>query len=199
NSTLVGMPQLTILVWAKNNKTFIDATGGELIFSKAGSGTPDSYIIYWAMDEAYGCQIDTGGGLKTHEPGDKMQDTEWHQYGLHYNGATLSVIFDGVIKSGGTAVTGLIASNAGHSLGIGGEGTNASWDGLIDHAVMWGRALTSNEVALLYREPFCMFEKDNIALMAVEAPAPGGGQVIMITSLPLLFIGLYLWKYKEAA
>ncbi len=76
----------------------------------------------------------------------------------------------------------------------------------LEYAFLYNRALSASEVALLHREPFCMFEQDNIALMAVEAPAPGGGQVIMITSLPwilsipLLYGIVYLrTKYKEAA
>ncbi len=89
----------------------------------------------------------------------------------------------------------------GGTLKMGKYGGNANYlNGQIDLPMVWNRALSASEIALLYREPFCMFEQDNIALMAVEAPAPGGGQVIMITSLPILFIGLYLCrKYKEAA
>ena len=58
--------------------------------------------------------------------------------------------------------------------------------GQIDFIIRWNRALSASEIALIYREPFCMSEKDDVALMAVQAPT--GGQVIIITGMiPLLF------------
>jgi len=65
--------------------------------------------------------------------------------------------------------------------------------GNLDYGILYNRALSSSEIALLYREPFCMFKKDDIALMAAAAEAPpGGGQFIIIQmsaiSLPFIVI-----------
>ena len=49
------------------------------------------------------------------------------------------------------------------------------FEGLIDNVVYWNRALTASEIALLYREPFCMFEQDPIELWsAATLGAPVG-------------------------
>ncbi len=87
---------------------------------------------------------------------------------------------------------------------LGQKGATAS--DLVDYGwfIMYDRQISVSEVAELYWNSFGMFEQDDIALMAVEAPAPGGGQVIMITTLPWilsipLLVGIvYLrTKHKE--
>ncbi len=64
-----------------------------------------------------------------------------------------------------------------------------AFDGIIDHATIYNRALSASEIALLYREPFCMFEKDDIAMMEASIPPPAvGGQVILISMFPIFFV-----------
>lgn len=46
------------------------------------------------------------------------------------------------------------------------------WDGLIEYLFIYNRALSASEIAQLYREPFCMFDRDDIALWS---PATQGG------------------------
>ena len=67
----------------------------------------------------------------------------------------------------------------------------ASLGAVVEFATFYNRALTASEIALLYREPFCMFERDDIALMEAAIVAPTvGGQVIIISKavIPLLLI-----------
>jgi len=62
--------------------------------------------------------------------------------------------------------------------------------GVIDNALYFNRALSSSEIALLYREPFCFMQGAPVPMYAEEAPPAGGGQVIMIqmTAIPLAAI-----------
>jgi len=75
-------------------------------------------------------------------------------------------------------------------IGIGAlyDSTPSYSDGGVEMAMIYNRALSASEVALLYREMFCMFEEDNIALMAVEAPAVGGQVIIIQTMIPVFLI-----------
>ena len=49
---------------------------------------------------------------------------------------------------------------------IGLDGAQSAYfsTGNIDHVLLFNRALSASEIALLYREPFCMFERDPIEL-----------------------------------
>jgi hypothetical protein len=53
---------------------------------------------------------------------------------------------------------------------------NSYFNGYIDDVMIFNRALTAQEVAQLYREPFCMFDRPSIGLLYVP---PAGGQTIL--------------------
>ena len=76
-------------------------------------------------------------------------------------------------------------------------GRTAYWEGMIDHVLIYNRALTAGEIQKLYREPFCMYEEDSVAMMYdySGAPAPTG-QVIMISTVPIVLLGL-LWLNRS--
>ena len=61
----------------------------------------------------------------------------------------------------------------------------------VDNLSIYNRILHPSEIALLYREPFCMVEREPIELWVIEEP-PTGGQVIMIqmSMIPLIFFTL---------
>ena len=126
---------------------------------------------------------------------------EWmHCTAVFESDSKRAIYINGIWESENPTIQGSIGIIDKFTIGRNEFATPGEWiNSQIDHVIIYNRALSPSEVAELYREPFCMFAEDNIiALMAVEAPAPSGGQVIMITSLPVIFIGLYLWKYKEA-
>ncbi len=75
-----------------------------------------------------------------------------------------------------------------------------TWKGLIENVMIWNRALSASEIALLYREPFGMFVKDDIVLL--EAGIPTGVPVPVFYyhyvnhAAPLLpIIPFGLWCY----
>ena len=84
---------------------------------------------------------------------------------------------DGAFINSGT-YNGSISSLAS-TWRIGDHNTDHSiWDGRIFYFYWWNRALSASEIAQLYREPFCMFWRDDIGLWKSEA-APTGNAGIM--------------------
>jgi hypothetical protein len=71
--------------------------------------------------------------------------------------------------------------------------------GNIDMAILYDRALSPSEMALHYREPFCMVGASwDWALYGAVAAPPTGGQVIMIqmTAIPAFLILLIVLGFS---
>jgi len=67
-------------------------------------------------------------------------------------------------------------------LTIGARTTEESgWKGTISYVYVYNRALTANEITQLYREPFCMFEQDDISLW--QSVIQAAAQVIIINMM----------------
>ena len=135
-----------------------------------------------------------------------VADSENHILVMTWDGTTARYYLDGIYK--GTLNVGAAAEETTQRIIFGARtnGTGFFLTGKENYVYIYNRALSPSEVAEIYADFTVMMQKDNIALMAVEAPAPTGGQVIMITtlpwilSIPLLYGIVYLrTKYKEAA
>lgn len=126
-----------------------------------------------------------------------MQD-KWQFVVGTYDGSNVRIFVDGIEKDS-AAVSSIRDSSLSVRIGQTPLGTK-DFNGTIDHVTIYNIALTPSEIAELYREPFCMVERDDIAVMAkaAEAPPPTGGQVIMIlmSAIPLFLIP-FLVKRKN--
>ena len=114
----------------------------------------------------------------------------WYYVVGVYDGINSHIYIDGVLKHSMSASI----TPSGSTLLIG-DGQQGGWDGFngqIDNAMLFNRALSASEIALLYREPFCFMAEDLPVEMMYEyaAPPPSGSQVIMIqmASIPFIFI-----------
>ena len=101
---------------------------------------------------------------------------EWFQVVARVSGAGNQVFVNGVL--GGTVPDGTSTFN-GYTTAevfIGGQTDSmpADFDGIIDHCVIWDRALSDHEIADLYIRPFAMFERPSIELWS--AAIVGGGE-----------------------
>ncbi len=98
-----------------------------------------------------------------------------YEVGFVYDGQYLRLFLDGVqVKSSSIGSFTVNSSAAPVHIGaqhaVGGGWFNAL-NGLIDYVMIWNRSLSSSEIALLYREPFYMFERAWI-------PKLIGGQIV---------------------
>ena len=110
----------------------------------------------------------------------------WHTVAVTQDSSNnYAMYLDGVlVKSGSTVALDLV--QVANDIVIGAFTTGGIWDlnGQISHIYIFNRALSSSEIALLYREPFCMFERNPIELWvgSVGAGAPAGNAGIMTTN-----------------
>ncbi len=164
-----GSSPRTINVWFKLN----------------GTATANYFIAYGT--DAEGQRVDIGRSstgwfgvaVSGHAYGFTWAgDTIWHNaIAVYPSGETSSdkwkIYFDGVEQSlstqAGSPVTMATTLNLAR-IGRNVSGTQY-FNGLIDHAMIWNRALSASEIALLHQEPFCMFDR---------AWRPGliGGQIV---------------------
>ncbi len=79
---------------------------------------------------------------------------KWYQAVVTFDGTTQSLYVDGILADSDNITGTLFQSDS--VFRISREGASGP-NGLIDHVMIFNRALTAGEIALLYREPFCMF------------------------------------------
>ncbi len=82
----------------------------------------------------------------------------WTQMATTYDGITLKLYLNGAMV-GSSAQTGTPDTSVlSASLGRLGSVASNFYDGKIDHVLFWNEALTANEIAYLYCEPFCFMQ-----------------------------------------
>lgn len=114
---------------------------------------------------------------------------EWCQVVGTLEGTTGKIYVNSILKrtsAGNTQISGVTGVGIGRY-----NGGSAYWNSQIDHVMAWSRALTSQEIASLYADPFQMFEQEELVVNAAAAPAGGQVIIIMMSSIPaLLVVGL---------
>jgi len=96
----------------------------------------------------------SGGTVSGNDWSDFFSFGEWIFVAITKQGSTLSAYKNGVYVS---SKTDIIWTGAVTSFKIGGKSTY--FNGLIDHVMIFSRALCASEIARLYREPFAMFSR----------------------------------------
>jgi len=136
---------ITIEAWIKVNQTNSDYNWRGLV-TKGNSSwrmqeTPDVGRIYFA-----------GSGLSTDLSGNRnLNDEQWHHVATIYDGTNIYLYVDGVLDAS-TPATGTIWQN-NSPVEIGNTYNNPNnycFDGLIDEASIYNRALSAAEIAAIY-------------------------------------------------
>lgn len=78
-------------------------------------------------------------------------DPIWYQNGVQI-ATTERLTPSGTFRSGGSYMT----------IGNSSEGTNGVWDGIVFHARVWNRLLTSKEARELYKNPYQIYRKPGV-------------------------------------
>jgi len=173
SSPLQIFTQMTFLAWTKNIRYFFEADGEHLSFF-----TNDSTVYYIGHN-----QLSTETSFIS---GPDATDGNWHQIGFTWDGTNFFLYVNAVKitpynNPTGTGTIDLTGGNLtlGYNPSRGGYSTGQN-----DHVMIFNRALSASEIAQLYREPFCMFERDPIELWsaATLGAAPPAGMAGAMTT-----------------
>jgi hypothetical protein len=74
---------------------------------------------------------------------------EWHHVAGVYGNGSVSVYLDGVLDASAETATPIMANEFNVEIGRNPEGTDRTWDGLIDELLIYNRALSAEEVSFL--------------------------------------------------
>jgi len=127
---------------------FTDAEGGSMKFF-VGNGSSWSNSI--TTDAVFNADI-------------------WHHFVITCDGSFFKAYIDGILQSDTEAYTSTVKLN---SFIISGSSNN--YVGKFDNLGIFNRALGAGEIQQLYREPFCMFQRELIELWAASGGAPPAG------------------------
>ena len=164
---ITGLTRFAISIWVKAAQD--DPAATRIFFSNydgtnrnefGGSSTNNRLNLYITNTLYY------------YWDGIDWDDTHWHHLATTWDGTTAYLYFDGVQYS--STGSGDPSDNNTQGLTIGDRTSHpgaAIFSGLLDLPMIYNRALSPSEIALLYREPFCMFERAWI-------PKLIGGQIV---------------------
>jgi hypothetical protein len=144
-NTLYGLDALTLSLWARKSTT---NAGGFLIQKHL------SYKLEILNNQLQAYLFDKAGtryNLST--PVNSIADTYWHHFALTQDSTAVKIYIDGVQRSvvspGNISGT---ASNPDRSVVIGKDPWGNAFSGTIDEVNVYGRALTSTEIASIAKE-----------------------------------------------
>ena len=198
NINLDGFAQMSLFIWCQA------ASGAQvddwaILFHKAAISY---YIAQNGSINQLTYYIKTGGVADSIAGATPFWDGNWHLVGSTDDGTWFRAYEDG-IEVASLEKSGPVLDSAFNPY-VGSQGGSENFfDGKLDLPMIFNRALSASEIAELYREPFGMFVKDDIAILATAAvpPPPPTGQVItiIITVAPFLIIPAYIFTKKRKA
>ena len=182
-----GASELTLVIWVKITNLTKDNT---LIAKDAFVDTPQ--LLLWRDESGFSSgrtntfsiKISNGANSATIEGAtNASSDTDYHQIAVTYLGgdsAGLRLYIDGKEDPNSPVSTASVATleSNSNSLRIGehiSDGIGKGLVGSVDHFALFNRALSTSEIAYLFREPFCMFD-------ASAKPYLASGQIVNLSS-----------------
>jgi len=171
---------LTILAWGKADAItaghclagFVDASAeNQQLRIDFIHGIPDRARIFWYSGSPVDIysQSTLSTGIWYQLVGVFVSDTEKHLY--------LNGVLEKTETTSYTIPTGLNKLGIGRALD---NTPSGGFNGIIDHVMIYNRILSSSEIALLYREPFCMF-KDPAEIALLGGYQSVGGEEFIRT------------------
>ncbi len=151
----------TISVWVNADFLPTDTDYDRIIDLEGRIGYIQAISSTWVFG------IYNGAALKEVSSATNYATGQWvHIVGVYDKGAdTVTIAIDGIIRATtGTVGTPDNSQDRNCLIGCAYDASLRFFDGLIDHAMIFNRALSASEIALLYREPFCMFDRASCIL-----------------------------------
>jgi len=148
NTSQINPSLITVGAWVKSNTTTWNNYG--FLLSKR-----DAYILHpQSGSKEITFYIFSSGNWRSvtyNDPG--LNITDWHYYAATYDGNTIKLFIDGVLKSS-TVYAGAISTSDTGSMFIGWDDGQSGryFNGLIDEVALYKRALTTEEIEASYHK-----------------------------------------------
>jgi len=162
----------SFIIWLRPGFAYDTAINYQMFFSLYTETADRWNFDYWATDDKWHVYQNQGGSITnvTSSAQSFAANSVWIQLAITWNASLITLYVNGVQDSTpGTNRSGITMPSTMYIGEYGGGNYEIIAD--IDHAAMFNRALSAFEIALLYREPFCMFERAWI-------PKLIGGQIV---------------------
>jgi subtilisin-like proprotein convertase family protein len=154
NGVNLANSSFTVSAWAKRNTI----NTADYIFGQAGTapGTNQQFHVGFRNTNTFTCDF-YGNGLTTVAA---YTDTEWHNWTCTYDASIrLRIIYrDGQEVARDTATANLAGTGA---LYLGMTGVGGNFDGLIDEAEIYPRALGADEIRAWFKDPVLYLKFDS--------------------------------------
>ncbi|MFH1585773.1 MAG: LamG-like jellyroll fold domain-containing protein [archaeon] len=141
NDSSLNVNYVTVAFWANANIWVQDGS----LFAKGDNGARQYWLYTWngefdvSLEETTG-HVDWGAAPAT---------GEWNHYALTYNGTSVALYINGTLIYNTPRSVGTIDPDDGPFF-VGDGDTLSTFDGLIDDLRIYGRALDSSEIQVLY-------------------------------------------------
>ena len=155
---LNGLSSVTVTMWVKSEETGSDKG---MLVTRAPNGKDRALGMRYARrgpvrgaTHAIAASIETTGGVQRIESSSGLQTTFWQFVALRWtSGEPLALYVNGRLDTpsfNDPATTGAIVGAKTIRFGQGARDQNGSWKGLLDDVRIYGRALSDEEIALLF-------------------------------------------------
>lgn len=173
HSAVLNVYPLSISVWFQ----ITTATTNQALVNKYLSGSLNGYNIFFNNETLCAWYIRDGSNLVYDGGANPMginglNDGKWHHYVLTVDEFGGKAYVDTALLAtrawGGTP--GNVTTTENFKIGR----YTSTFNGKIDHVALYGRSLSPAEVALLYAEPYCLFDRSQYTLTAIQ---PGADRI----------------------
>lgn len=193
NNFIKSSDNISISFWGK-----VDVDDGNFdAIMNLHDGTSPILVVYYNEDYS-GFVYDFHSEDDKRMPSAAITITRWRHYVITWNGTSSALYLDGVKTAISVSGGNLTSSDVSGKFNIGRGYSSLYGANTVDNVLVYNCVLTASEIALLYRDPFCMFRREPIELWEAAAVVPAGGQVIFInlSSLGYGFGGfglIFIW------
>jgi len=134
-----GSSAMSVSIWFKNDQIG-SPSGNAFMIIRGGNGwdlhlDTQDYLAFGVCNSSYVCKDARSEGFS--------DVTSWHHIVGVYDGSAVKLYLDGVLQNSQSQTGNVVIRNTGLTVGKG-------WNGILDEAVLWDKALSANEVLELY-------------------------------------------------
>jgi len=147
-----GASAVTVSLWAKFNTA--QQAANEYLMGQEAAGPSNTIVLaragYPYERMAFMVYV-TGTGATAGGVGAEIADTNWHHFVGTYDGTTVKLYIDTVVRGDTPALSGSIRTeSSGLAIGAVGDSGGGPTPGLIDEVRIYNRALSAEEIRRLY-------------------------------------------------